>query len=505
MEVWAGQIALDAHGADMIEDVCLYMSQEAASLQVYPGVTLNFLSLVDPTAIPFHLVSGPHLDVFTQNPSTEEWFSHNILDTCPVDFGEKVLEAPWWTRQCGQSSVGVLLRVDGDMVASQNGRRVSELLIYGAIPREMRSDQVGILTPPRSSSPAIDSDSADNDDASQVKTASLYALPLSSDLHCHFNGAQGPQSPPADDLAEGFGRFLPDHPVEENEKNSSQRKRQRLDSLFEDATQQRKRAKRRGGESVAEAMASLNTAQNGNMENITGTINSVESGSNSPTMMAPNKPGHTRNLGITRTQSLGSLRDFDQSRPSSGGATNSLKRSSLHRMASVGVCESSSPAPEDLNGIEQQNKHALARVVMAGMRMYGLQQKKKLLNTRAPFEAPSGVPHDSLSAAANVDEDDYKLVYHQTYKAVSFALRRQISVLGIAQELMRDLVDQFLEIFCVDPTQKAQESKVGQEGFGTEAHMGQNAFDSPSDIGGSQTSIICHVTPRKNTGNGATG
>lgn len=428
-------------------------------------MTLRFLSLVDPAAIPFHLVSGPHLDVFTQDTSTEEWFSHNILETCQVGINKEDLEAPWWARRCRQSRVGALVRVEGEMVASQHGRRISELLIYAAIPREVRSGQVGILTPPRSSSPVADSDTLETGD-SQVKTARLYALPLSSDLYNHINGAQGLQNPPADDLAEGFGRFLLDHPVDGIAENSSQQKRQKLDSMFDDATQQRKRTKRRGGESVAKAMASLDTAQTGNLENISGTIRSVESGFNGPTKMAPSKPDHPRNLGRTRTQSLGLLRDFEQSRPSSRGGFTSLKRSSLHRMESVGICESSSPAPEALNSIEHQNKKALARVVMAGMRMYGLQQRKKPLNPRAASEAPSVIPHDPLSAAANEDEDEYKLVYHQTYKAVCFALRRQISVLGIGQELMRDLVDQFLEIFCSDPMQKLQESK-GHEGFGT--------------------------------------
>lgn len=511
--MWSGHIALAANGADeriegensastvtpmlmLLVDVRLYVSQESSILQVHPGATLHFLSLVDAAALPFHLVSGPPLDVFTHSPSTEGWFRHNILDSCEVDGGEGCLEAPWWSRRCGQSSVGVLLRVKGDMLTSQNGRRVSELLIYAAIPRETRSDQVGMLTPPRSSSPAVDSELPENVSPSQVETARLYALPLSSEIKYHFSGTPGSQSPPGDDLAEGLGRFLSDHTVDEKAESSTQRKRQRLDSLFDDASQQRKRTKRRGGESVAKAIASLETGHTVNREDPTGAINSVESGSNSPAVIAPSKPVHPRNLGRSRTQSLGSLQDLDQSRPSSRSGITALKRSSLHRVASVGTFESSSPVLEAVNGIEQQNKTALARVVMAGMRMYGLQQKKKPYNPRAASEAPSGVPHNSTSAVTNEDEDEYKLVYHQTYKAVSFALRRQMSITGIGQNLMRAMVDQFLEIFCVDPIQKAQESKMSLEGFGTENHGEQNVFDSPSNMSGSQTSITCRFMRR---------
>ena len=398
--------------------------------------------------------------------------------------------------------MGVLLRVEGDMVASQNGRRVTELLVYAAIPGDVQSDEIGMLTPPRSSSPAADSDLPETGDSSQVKTARLYALPLSSDLYFHLNSAHGPRSPPADDLAEGFGRFIPDPTVHGNAEQSSQWKRQRLDSLFEDATQQRKRTKTRGGENVAKAMASLDRARKGNQANTTGTIKSVESGSNSPIWMAPSKPGHPRNLGITRTQSLGSLRELDQTRPSSRGSITALKRSSLHRVASVGAIKSSSPVPEAVNSIEQQNKNALARVVMAGMRMYGLQQKKKTHNPRAASEVPSSTPHDPLSATPTEGKDEYKLVYHQTYKTVSFALRRQISVTGISQDVMRDMVDQSLELFCVDPMQKVN---ISQDSFGTGTQVEQNVFDSPSDISGSQKSPACHITPRKNTSQVFTG
>ena len=391
------------------------------------------------------------------------------------------------------------------MLVSQNGQRISELLIYAAVPREVRSDQVGILTPPRSSSPAIDLDTLENGNSSPVKVARLYALPLSLDPYHHFSNAQGPQSPPADDLAEGFGQFLPCDIVNDSVGNPSQRKRQKLDHLFEDATQQRKRVKRRGGESVAKAMAYLDTAPKGSLETISGTINSIESGSNSPITMAPSRRGHSRNLGMTRTRSLGSLRDLEQSRPSSTGSITALKRSSLRRVASVGVFQSSSPIPEVTNSIEQQNKKALARVVMAGMRMYGLQQRTKPVNPRAASEAPSIVPLDLAATAANVDEDDYKLVYHQTYKAVSFALRRQIPAIAVGQELMRDIVDQFLELFCVDPMRKVQGSKVGHEGFGTEARTEQNAFDSPSEIGGSQPSFPCHSMSKTSTGRSAAG
>jgi len=134
---------------------------------------------------------------------------------------------------------------------------------------------------------------------------------------------------------------------------------------------------------------------------------------------------------------------------------------------------------------------------MAGMRMYGLHQKKKSKNDRATSELPSETTGTALGSSRG-NEDEYKLVYHQTYKAALFAFRQTIAVAHISQDLLRDMVDQLLELFCVDPSQKLHISDVAQGSFGSEHQLQKGVFDSPSSTQDPQTLTTLFITPRKN-------
>jgi hypothetical protein len=104
---------------------------------------------------------------------------------------------------------------------------------------------------------------------------------------------------------------------------------------------------------------------------------------------------------------------------------------------------------------ETRNKEALSRVVMAAMRMHGLQQRKKT-RSRMGSMAP-GVETEQLSAEAAAEEaakdEDYKLIYHQTYKGAALALRKHIATkpLHSQPDQLRDVVEKLLAIFCTDP------------------------------------------------------
>lgn len=82
------------------------------------------------------------------------------------------------------------------------------------------------------------------------------------------------------------------------------------------------------------------------------------------------------------------------------------------------------------------------KIFMAGMRLFGFQSKK-----------PGPVSQIRLDADLAVDdeaEDEHKLVYHQTYKAASFTFRKYFGIQVIEQEVMREVMDKFLTIFCSD-------------------------------------------------------
>jgi hypothetical protein len=66
---------------------------------------------------------------------------------------------------------------------------------------------------------------------------------------------------------------------------------------------------------------------------------------------------------------------------------------------------------------------------MAAMRMHGLQQRKKNRSRRTSL-VPGNEESQQLSEEAAAEEiakdDEYKLVYHQTYKGAALALVRVI-------------------------------------------------------------------------------
>ena len=442
-------------------------------------VRLSYISLVECAAVPLHLISGPAFEVFTQDDSTEAWFSRALLHD-PFEDGEDgdgVECRSWSTRPCWQSDIGVLLRVEGDLRITKNSGKLTELLLYASRVREPRTSPAGILTPPRSSSPnhGLELEAQQTTAESQPATVMIYALPLSSELW--LKSRQYP-SLAVEEFEEGFAQFLP-WPTCSMVEDEGPRKRQRLDSLFDDATKQVKRAKRRGGESVAKNMALHSQASSRPIrDNPTQASGDHTLGPNAPEAYASKLP---RKLGLSRSQSLGSLRDLDNTRPLSRATVKApTQRSSLNRVTSISAFDSNLPISDAVNNMEEQNKTALSRVVMAGMRMYGLQQKKKTSLSRAVSESPLVAEGPSVPAPMHNDEDEYKFVYHQTYKAASFTFRKHMAVVGIGQDMMRETVDQLLGMFCTDPMERFKPGEMVQHGFGSQDCPDTSYFDLPS-------------------------
>lgn len=424
-----------------------------------------------------HLVAGPPFTVFTSNVSTERWFDDHFAHDCsPKDGG--LHETPWWNHRYGQSDVGILLQVEGNVKTASHGPPITELLLYAALPVKLEPKATGLVTPPRSSSPAVDQH--DSIRSSPVAAPQLYAIPLSSELDPGSVAFVEPKPPPLENSVHDSARFFHPRPINGMVNQHGQKKRQSLDFLFNDATQQVKRSKKRGGESVAKAMASLNKQSSQNQGIAPNNREIVYLNANATSIAPRMRAKDSRNPGLSRAHSLGSMRDLEENRPPSRSSAIPVKRSTLNRVASAAAFESSSPAPETLNSVEQQNKTALIRIVMAGMRMYGVLQKKRPGRSRAASETPLSVGRMIASFPSSDNEDEYKLVYHQTYKAASFAFRRHIATTPISQGIMRDTVDRILEMFCVNPIPNAQDLGASQHGFGDVPRIDHSSFDSPS-------------------------
>jgi hypothetical protein len=175
----------------------------------------------------------------------------------------------------------------------------------------------------------------------------------------------------------------------------SQEKTQSQD-VFDAATEVRRRSKGRGGIEVAAAAAGLSQAR----------------------LLV----GHKKSKGVQsqiNTAALTQGESQSSAKPASQiGSVESqrlLARSSSLPKAKSADQPISEPALEstakDPVSLEHQNKDAISRLVMAGMRLHGYQPRKR---------------KSKLTEGATVEEtqsfssDDHKLVYHQTYKAVAF-------------------------------------------------------------------------------------
>ena len=445
----------------------LRASSHVARASALKGAHLTFLSLVDRAAVPLHLIAGSALEVWTESDKTQRWFEENVLPGFLTNESADEADGPL-NFGYHESDTAVLLGVEGEnsIQLSSDGPCITELLLYASITPPSPSIPSGILTPPRSSSPTPDAQQQPQHPPSAERSpleVKIYALPLSSHLCYNPSFHQRPPTPPhSADLSGTIGCFLPPPDF------SNPRKRQRLNSLFDGATKQTKRLKRNGGQTVAKIMASSAPQSS---TTTAGSSKEVSS-DKQPQMQVRKVPKPP-----VRSQSTTSLPDPEEARcrPHSRSCSGSraivrTKRSALHRVASAndapmpGISETHSPSLDfpvmrhgtETQSFQEKNRSALSRVIMAGMRMHGFSQRKKSMPPPTPLldsasssrpATASGPTTAMMVAACENPEDEYKLVYHQTYKAATFTLRREMSS-PIRQDRMREIVDVLLELFC---------------------------------------------------------
>ena len=257
----------------------------------------------------------------------------------------------------------------------------------------------------------------------------MHALPLSSDLLYQSAGAASavvPPSPTTETSApstEFEAHYLP--PAHEPSTTPKSPKRKR--DLFEEATLARRKAKGRGGEGVAAA------AHHGESQRPYAHRKSISTDANAPQGPLPDSRPPSAHGALSRPASRQLSRSpsiTSDIRPLSRRDTAEIqqhgRRSHLSRVDTI-----SSPQPEEPT-TESRNKEALTKVVLAAMRMHGLQQRRKG-KQRAP------ALDDSQTATATADQptaedaakdEEYKHIYHQTYRGAALALVRSTNSLA---------------------------------------------------------------------------
>lgn len=349
---------------------------------------MQFLDFVEVAKVPLSLVVGPACNVCTTNPSTADWFDNTLTLHLPQERnGEN--ERSWWGESTQQSDIGILAQVKDTS---------AQILFYAIVDRlhdEVLSPSAIVQSP----------------------TIRVQALPLSSEF---LSALPSPPASPEPDC-EGEFKFLPSLEQLRTEAIATEKKRKRVKEVFDTAASQQRKARRRGGESIAAAASKLS--------NITTLV-----GQKKPKVPHSQKDddaksqrasilSHSRSDPATFAPPIQTVRPHSRSpsfssdtRPASrrGLLDSNAKRSSLSRVTSL----------SENATVEDANKEMISRLVMAGMRLYGMQRKKPA-HSRRNSETISNAGSVSNSVNDGVKEEaprdeDYKLMYHQTYKAACF-------------------------------------------------------------------------------------
>ena len=437
---------------------------------------LYYLSPVHVPGIPLYLAAGPSLEVSSDNEATLGWLSEVLLAQEDSPYQDNILIEPWWSRLGGQSDHGMLLRVESGENGQSRDNTITEVLLYAA----METSVAALPAPPASSLPAPPDEHLLKSLPRSLPDVKVYALPLCSKIFDRAERAAGLLSPPPEECkTPREACFLPYGLSQPHDEKTASQKRQSLSSLFEDATQKRRKLKGRGGEIISKAMAGIDRplSQHGLPQNVER--EELE------TPPLPQK-GHAGRRSLTRASTIMSVASSDYSRPASrSGPLANGKRSSLCRVESAISLRDSPTLSDTDGGFALQNKAALTKVVMAGMRLHGLQQRKKPGKRPTLDERPNSATSAGDSAPFSEAEDEYKLVYHQTFKAATFTFRRHFGAQIISQELMRDVVDKFLILFCSDPLTTTGLQDGGLAPFGTTNGESLGAFDKPTIVSSS--------------------
>ncbi|KAH3955761.1 hypothetical protein HBH53_004370 [Parastagonospora nodorum] len=433
VDVWSGDILLS--DGNTIKDVGLALPHVASS-PILQFTSLRFLTTVETAKIPLYLAAGPSLDVWTTCEATEAWFESILLSkpAGPCEEANHNVEGAWWTLARSQSPIGILVQAQG---SDEEGRkpRVTEILFYGTI----AAPPAAVLPTPPSSSP-------EHDDAGarQLPELRVHALPLSSDLlyqQASTIVTLALPAPAGNDAAQVEAQFIAPQADTQQAPDSPKRKR----DIFEAATIANKKARGKGGAGIAAIAARGSESQSslGHRKSFSGdTKPSTEfrpSSANGPLSRPTSRQ-------LSRSPSISS-----DTRPLSrkGVQDGQTKRSNLSRVATVSL-QAEEPTTES------RNKEALSRVVMAAMRMHGWQQRKKNRSYRASV-APGTEESQEIGVATVAEEaakdEEYKLMYHQTYKGAAFAFRMHIMdrPLHAQPDQMRDVVEKLLAIYLNDP------------------------------------------------------
>jgi hypothetical protein len=389
---------------------------------------LRFLSVVDVARLPLHILLGQQYNVST-NDLTAQQYLERVLLACTQE------NEAWWKSIRPESPLGILVAVETDSKTYNGTPRITELLLVASRSHLVLGQR--LPTPPASSPFEVAVDAGTSD----TQVLQVLALAISSDLLLPANLPSPPLSPALADCETIPAIFLPQSLLQAPETiHEPPTKRQKLaTSSLDQAKARRDAARRVGGESISAAAAAAAKPDLSHRR--------ISSNANAPLQTRP----------LSRSPSIAS------SRPGSVRVPNPVesKPSTLSRVQSLsGFPVEATPEATIAANTETKNKDAIARVVMTGMRLYGLSQSNRKIRDkqqRSGSASPAisveeSVTPEALEAERKSDEE-YKAVYHQVYKGVCFTFRAHMQTMLLQgyTDALREAADKLLAMFVNNP------------------------------------------------------
>ncbi|KAJ5453882.1 uncharacterized protein N7458_004838 [Penicillium daleae] len=491
MNIWSGPISLDPDR--QLEGIRLVDPTSHWQCDISKTAKLGLRSFVNPALIPLHARAGPNLEVHTLNAGTSRYLQGKLAGAVWLNQDELDL------HQSVQCPVGLLVSVDGTP-ARNTSVVTSDLLIYGVL--STATSCARPPTPPHSS--PSDIPGQPNSLPGKPYQLRIYAAPLSTSLITQAQAFPSPPPSSDEERASTQAEFLPDI-------SSPSPKRKRVATLFEVAAQHHRRVRQRGGEAVSQLMApSRPPSSSQNLQTLRVKREPEDDQPSLPTLdrlVAHRARSVSIGAGLHRPVSRlgargtgtpvpvpvpGATPNADPQKrtttpnpfldPPSRRASHTQPPSLLSTSTSENNLATPNSPPKTADAIIAENKNLITRTILTCMRLYGFHRSNprsssssfsSRLNPTGPGSAaeteidPRGaIPAletlraETPAPGAAADDDEFKAMYHATYKASAFALRKYLKDSsaggnGATPVLLEKgkamtCIDELLKLFCED-------------------------------------------------------
>ncbi|EFE41366.1 conserved hypothetical protein [Trichophyton verrucosum HKI 0517] len=516
MEVWSGAIDVDSDSSASLRGIRLINPDPTSHSSLSRNAKLSLRAYVNPNRIPIVCFIGPSLELHSSDCTTVDWIRHKLLRTYQTaEDGYEEFSSP---RQC---PVGILVHVNEhipspELKTQSAPQEISDILIFGTLSRS--SPQNERLSPPHPSSSAVEGQFSE-EPSIQLR---VYAIPLCSSI---FAKARSLSTPPNNAKYNTSGT-LENEPCGEFLQNifrSPSPKRKRVATLFEAATEYHKNVRRKGTAAMSDYLRreKSSTPQLPQLPSNVKIKRENENSADFSSSLNDVSISRRRAASTTKDVRVGSRRS-SLHRP--GSSTSQALSTSSHKELLTSKTDGSSvhlepgqkpknPHPDSCEDIAAANKALLTRTILTCMRFYGFRRThtrttqslhsstRDIPESGNPaIKCDSNLPNDSRAQSVSVpgnlppfddigkldttnhmdgfnggeparpeadgnDDTGFKEMYHATYRASIFALRRffkpsvqniglsgssaytnDIPVLG--KDKAMTTIDSLLKLFC---------------------------------------------------------